>query len=187
MKKPNVPEINICVHHLIISTGERTIALSELTEENLQQIQTWVENDELEYEIFPTFDCGPGPNGPELYECCQQLEIDAETVLPDGDETSYNDKFYYVETIERYYNSELSISVSLPNEVRFDPTKIILKHHPRYTSIITEIQYPDGEVSWQLESEFKIDEREWNFYKCINGNLHWIDIEEELSSVLGKD
>ena len=175
------------LHELVISIDESTIALSVLTEEDLKQIQTWVEDDEVEYEVFSEFDCGPGPNGPDVDQLCDQLEIRTDQLSPDGTETHYKHDHIYVETIERYCNSELSISVSLPNAIPFNPSEIVLMHHPRYTNVVTDIQYPNGEVSWQIESEFEIDEREWNFYKCINGHLVWVDIEVELSQIFEHD
>ena len=178
-----VDKPKITLHELVISIDESTIALSVLTKEDLEQIQTWVENDEVEYEVFSRFDCGPGPNGPDVEQLCDQLEIATEHVSPEGTETHYKHDHLYIETIERYCNSELSITVSLPNAIPFTPSDIVLKHHPRNTNVVTDIQYPNGEVSWQIESEFEIDEREWNFYKCINGDLVWVDIEEEIALI----
>ena len=82
---------------------------------------------------------GGGPNGPDVEQLCDQLEIATEHVSPEGTETDYKHDHLYIETIERYCNSELSITVSLPNAIPFTPSDIVLKHHPRNTNVVTDI------------------------------------------------
>jgi hypothetical protein len=171
-------------HTLVLMVNESTISLSKLSKDDLKRIKKWSENDDLEYEIFPAFDCGPGPNGPHLFDCCHLMGLSSDLVQSDGVETTYQDQCYYVETIEKYCNSKLLITCTLAKDIEFDPSKIILKCHTRYTNIVTEIDYPNANVSWRLESEFDIDEREWNFYKCNNDDLEWIHIEDEISIIV---